>query len=195
MTGHPQRPARATHPVTTELPTAFWAFHDLYHRPYLEYAHLQLGDRHTAGELVHGTFIHLALCWRDMMETANHEAYAWAHLRERIADELRLQGRDPAVVETAAFARVNRAALETARDQLADMESALGLYSAISRLPERQFDVMVLLYVLGYPTQQAAHILGVTTATIRSQARHAKRKLAKDLDLPIDLTSGGDDAE
>ncbi|MEU8034620.1 hypothetical protein AB0C13_39765 [Streptomyces sp. NPDC049099] len=77
----------------------------------------------------------LALRWPDMMEDANHEASAWALLRERIADELRLQGRAPATVETAVFARVNRAALESVRDQLADMESALGLYAAISRLP------------------------------------------------------------
>ncbi|WP_406358561.1 RNA polymerase sigma factor [Streptomyces sp. NBC_00658] len=181
--------------MTIELPTAFWAFHNLYHRPYLEYAHIQLGDERSAGELVHATFMDLALNWPDMMEDANHEAYAWALLRERIADELRLQGRVPATVETAVFARVNRPALESVRDQLAEMESALGLYAAISRLPERQFDVMVLLYVLGYPTEQTAHILGVTPATVRSQARHAKRKLAKDLDLTVDPTADRDDVE
>ncbi|MBL1086773.1 sigma-70 family RNA polymerase sigma factor [Streptomyces actinomycinicus] len=181
--------------MTTELPTAFWGFHNLYYRPYLEYAHIQLGDQRSAGELVHTTFMDLALRWPDMMEDANHEAYAWALLRERIADELRLQGRAPATVETAVFARVNRAALESVRDQLADMESALGLYAAISRLPERQFDVMVLRYVLGYTSEHTAHILGVTEATVRSQARHAKRKLAKDLDLTLDPTADRDDAE
>lgn len=195
MTGPQLPPQRVVRAMTTELPTAFWAFHNLYHRPYLEYAHIQLGDERSAGELVHATFMDLALNWPDMMEDANHEAYAWALLRERIADELRLQGRVPATVETAVFARVNRAALESVRDQLADMESALGLYAAISRLPERQFDVMVLLYVLGYPTEQTAHILGVTPATVRSQARHAKRKLAKDLDLTVDLTADRDDVE
>ncbi|WP_369387202.1 RNA polymerase sigma factor [Streptomyces sp. CG1] len=194
MTG-PQQPQRVIRTMTTELPTAFWAFHNLYYRPYLEYAHIQLGDQHSAGELVHATFMDLALNWPDMMEDANHEAYAWALLRERIAEELHLQGRTPATVETAAFARVNRAALESVRDQLADMESALGLYAAISRLPERQFDVMVLLYVLGYPTDRTAHILGVTPATVRSQARHAKRKLARDLDLSVDQTADRDETE
>ncbi|WFB10364.1 sigma-70 family RNA polymerase sigma factor [Streptomyces sp. LX-29] len=190
-------PTRTVRELPVTLPAAFWAFHQLYHRPYLEYAHLQLGDRRMAGELVHATFMQLAVIWPQMMADANHEAYAWALLKERVAKELLRQGRDVAIVESAAFSRATRAALESVRDQFAELESALGLYAAISRLPERQFDAMVLRFVLDYPTDRAAHIMGVTPATVRSQLRFAKRKLAGELGLTAELAAdlGADDDE
>jgi RNA polymerase sigma-70 factor (ECF subfamily) len=36
------------------------------------------------------------------------------------------------------------------REQMASIDSGLGLYEAIARLPERQFDAVLLRYVLGY---------------------------------------------
>ncbi|GGP00045.1 sigma-70 family RNA polymerase sigma factor [Wenjunlia tyrosinilytica] len=80
--------------------------------------------------------------------------------------------------QTAVFARVTRVVLESVREEFAAMESHLGLYPAIARLPERQFDVTVLRYVLEYPTDETARIMGVTETTVRCHHAAARRKIA-----------------
>ena len=66
------------------------------------------------------------------------------------------------------------------------MESALGLYTAIAGLPERQYDVIVLHYVLGYPSRRIAHIMGIKADTVRSHRRLARQRMAIKLGLSID---------
>jgi DNA-directed RNA polymerase specialized sigma24 family protein len=73
--------------------------------------------------------------------------------------------------------------VEGARDEFAAMESTLGLYPAIARLPARQFDVVVLHYVLDYSTARTAQTLGVTEATVRSHRAAARQRIALDLGL------------
>ncbi|MER6145180.1 sigma-70 family RNA polymerase sigma factor [Streptomyces sparsogenes] len=168
-----------------QLPAAFWAFHDQYYQAYRRYAHVHLGDPHAAGELVHQVLMHLAMNWARLMEEANPAASAWALLKERVAGELQLQGRQPAMPETAILQLVMRGVLESSRQEFEVIESALGLYPAIARLPERQFDVMVLRYVLGFSTDATARIMGVTNATVRSHCHLARRKIAKELGMPL----------
>ncbi|MFF4607907.1 sigma-70 family RNA polymerase sigma factor [Streptomyces sp. NPDC001339] len=169
-----------------KIPVAYWAFHRQYRRAYLHYAQLQLGDERMAGQVVHMVFLSLLHGWDRLMEEANSAASAWAHLKEAVSEVLLCEGREPALPETAAFARVRRAVLEDSRDEFAAMESSAGLYPAIARLPGRQFDVVVLHYVLSYTTAQTARIMGITDATVRSHRLHARQRLAQDLGIPLD---------
>lgn len=180
------------------MPPAFWAFHALYHRPYYEYTRIQLGDNAAARALVDGTFVHLAVIWPYVTARASVGSYAWALLKERVATELTLQGRDPAATETLAFARAIRAATAPLLDsfrtgfkaqyaqQIAELEESMGLYGAMARLPERQFDVMVLHCALGFDTRRTALVMGISEATVRSTRRTAKRRLAADLGYGFD---------
>ncbi|RKN12908.1 sigma-70 family RNA polymerase sigma factor [Streptomyces radicis] len=111
------------------------------------------------------------------------EATAWAVLRLAIAQRLKAEGRRPALPETAAFRRV---VLEVFRDRFAVLESGLGLYAAIARLPERQYDVIVLQYVLGHTPRQVADIMGIALPTVRSHRKVARLKLANDLGVSFD---------
>ena len=61
------------------------------------------------------------------------------------------------------------------------MEESIGLYSAISRLPERQFDTLVLIFVLGYEPGFVAALFCVPPETVYSNVRHAKNRLANEL--------------
>jgi RNA polymerase sigma-70 factor (ECF subfamily) len=168
------------------IPVAFRAFHDQYRRAYQRYAELQLGDENMARHVVHLVFLSLLKGWRRLMEESNPAAGAWAHLKEAVDEVLLDQGRPSAMSETAAFSKVRRAVLEGARDEFAAMESTLGLYPAIARLPARQFDVVVLHYVLDYSTAHTARTLGVTEATVRSHRLAARQRLADDLGLETD---------
>jgi DNA-binding NarL/FixJ family response regulator len=51
------------------------------------------------------------------------------------------------------------------------------LYATVARLPERQYDVMVLRYALGYQDKQVARLLGLRENTVRSLVRLATHRL------------------
>lgn len=159
-----------------------------YAKPQLRYAHSMLGDKEAAKAVVRRCYRHLALNWRNVQKEESPEAYAWKLLKQRVEIHLRLAGQ-PApsqMVQSAAFQHTARAALEAARQQFTAMESALGLYTAIAGLPERQYDVIVLHYVLGYPSRHIAHIMGIKADTVRSHRRLARQRMAIKLGLSID---------
>ncbi|WP_237319638.1 RNA polymerase sigma factor [Streptomyces sp. JJ36] len=167
------------------IPLAFRAFHDQYAGAYQRYAELHLGDVRLAERVVHLVFLSLLTGWHRLMEEANPAASAWAHLKEAVDEVLLRLGRTSAMAETAVFQRVVRVVLEGARDEFAAMESHVGLYPAIARLPARQFDVVVLHYVLDHTTAQTADIMGITEATVRSHRLHARQRIAQDLGLEL----------
>ncbi|GAA4050790.1 sigma-70 family RNA polymerase sigma factor [Streptomyces shaanxiensis] len=195
MTGQPPDDTgeQALQDSSDLMPPAFWAFHELYHQAYFEYAFVQLGNQIAADRLVNQTFVFLAVIWRDVTTQEKPEAFAWTLLKERVAAELEAQGRPAAALETLAFERAIRAAcdpiLDSFRDefraQVTELEDSMGLYAAMARLPERQFDVMVLQFALGFPTKKTALIMGVCEATVRSTRRAAKRRLAADVGLEL----------
>jgi RNA polymerase sigma-70 factor (ECF subfamily) len=199
--GPGDRAERALQEPSDVMPPAFWAFHELYHHAYFEYTCVQLGDQVAADQLVDTTFVFLAVIWRQVTAQENPEAFAWTLLKERVAGELETRGREAAALETLAFERAIRAACDPILDnfrqdfcaQVTELEDGLGLYAAMARLPERQFDVMVLQFALGFPTRRTALVMGVCEATVRSTRRAAKRRLAAELGLAIG--EDGDDEE
>ncbi|WP_330460422.1 sigma-70 family RNA polymerase sigma factor [Streptomyces sp. NBC_00820] len=195
MTGQPpdENGEGALRESSDVMPSAFWSFHELYHQAYFEYAFVQFGDQVSAGRLVDRTFALLGAIWRDVTTQVRPEAFAWTLLKEHVAVELENQGREPAAPQTLAFERAKRAACDSVLDnfrdrfraQVTQLEESMGLYAAMARLPERQFDVMVLRFALGFSTKRTALVMGVREATVRSTQRTAKRRLAADLGLEI----------
>ncbi|GAB2609750.1 SigE family RNA polymerase sigma factor [Streptomyces capparidis] len=163
------------------LSLTFEAFHDAHHRAWLRFAHLQVGDRSAAEHVVEAAAARLAENWTHVLGQEAMQAYAWGVLKEHVAEWLQARGRPSAMVETAAFAAAVSRMLDVSRERFAVLESRIGLYSAISRLPERQYDVIVLRYVLGYSDPKVAWFLGIQENTVRSHARWAKRRLSKEL--------------
>ncbi|RMI43439.1 sigma-70 family RNA polymerase sigma factor [Streptomyces triticirhizae] len=166
--------------MTSRLPDDFWTFHERYYGLYQEYAELQLDDSGLSEELVDAVMMDIACSWARLRRESAPETAAWAILKISIADELGRRGRRPAL-EAAAFRRVSRRALEDFRRQFAALESALGLYAAIARLPERQYDVIVLQFVMGLAPDQVAQVMGIAAPTVRSHLRMARARLATEL--------------
>ncbi|MFD4833229.1 RNA polymerase sigma factor [Streptomyces uncialis] len=164
------------------VPLDFQAFYQTYHRSYLRYALLQVGDEETALDLVEVVFARLLEDWPKVLREASVQRYGFSVLRHVIATHLSLARRSRALVETAAFEKVR----VVVRRQLEVMESALGLYSAIARLPERQMDVIVLRFVLGYDMSCTAEIMGISTGTVRSHLHSARRRLAGEIGVRWD---------
>ena len=56
------------------------------------------------------------------------------------------------------------------------------LTAALAVLPRKQSDTFILVRVNGYAVKEAARIQGVKPATVRSNLRHATRKLRRELE-------------
>ncbi|GGN45779.1 sigma-70 family RNA polymerase sigma factor [Streptomyces fuscichromogenes] len=188
----------ALHGIPYEMPTALDAFYRTYVRAQVRYAAVILGDKDAAKTVVRRLYHHLAMNWTAARtEEGGAEAYAWRNLKRLVDDRAREPfGNDHLAAAVAARDRthaVHEAAREMLRkmhSQMADLDSPAGLYTAMSLLPERQFDVIVLYYCLGFNSEQVADIMGIQSSTVRTHRRHARRRIAAR--LGIDL---GDDEE
>lgn len=170
-------------PVRTAAAASFDAFYDQYQDVWVRYAHAKTGSRDAAEQIADAVTAHMAESWQQVQRTQSAARHAWKVLKATVARWLDERGPGSAFVETAAFDRVERV-LKRSRERFAAMEESLGLYSAISRLPERQYDAIVLRFVLEYPYGTVATLLGVPEGTVRSNVRHAKKRLAEDLGMP-----------
>ncbi|MFI7100613.1 RNA polymerase sigma factor [Streptomyces sp. NPDC050161] len=165
------------------LSLTFEAFHSTHARKWLTYAYLHTGSQAAAADVTRAAYRQLAALWPHALRQASVEAYAWSVLKERVVEWLYDHQQPTALTETAAFAVVTQALLRECQQQFALLESQLGLYAAIARLPERQCDVIVLRHVIGYSDAQIGALLGVDEVTVRSHASRGKRKLAAALGM------------
>ncbi|MEF3117125.1 RNA polymerase sigma factor [Streptomyces chrestomyceticus] len=172
------------------LAIAFEAFHETHYRKWLAYAYLHTGSEDAALEVTGSAYQRLRLCWPYALKQSSVDSYAWAVLKESVVDWLCRHRRATALTQSAAFAVVTRALLRECQQQFALLESQLGLYEAIARLPERQCDVIVLRHVIGYSDPQIAALLGVDEATVRSHASRGKRRIAAALGIAPGPTKG-----
>ncbi|WP_051742405.1 RNA polymerase sigma factor [Streptomyces xylophagus] len=189
---------KALRGIPYEMPSALESFYRTYAQAQVRYAATILNDKDAAKTVVRHLYRHLAMNWAAVqLEECGAEAYAWRNLKRLVDDQARAPfPGDPLGAALAARDRAHagheaaREMLRSMRSQMADLDSPIGLYTALGGLPERQFDVIVLHYALGYCSQQVAHIMGIHPSTVRAHRSRARERIAAE--LGIDL---GDDEE
>ncbi|MFJ3310836.1 RNA polymerase sigma factor [Streptomyces sp. NPDC086549] len=160
---------------------AYWGFHQQRRMDYMRYAYLQLGSDADAEEAVDLTFDQVMDRWLGMLQMENLEGYAWTILKRRIIDMHRKRRRRPELMETAAFEAALAGHPEDPYDTLTD---TIALYAAVAALSERQRDAILLHYGMGFTAAEAAVLMGNEEATVRSQLRTGRQRLATLLKLP-----------
>ncbi|MDH6537500.1 RNA polymerase sigma factor (sigma-70 family) [Streptomyces sp. SPB4] len=182
--GLPSRRRQPT-PMSQWDPTArlsYWAFHANRRPPYMRFAYLQLGSDAAAEDAVDAAFDSIMNEWHRMLHMDRLDAYAWTVLKQRIVDWQRRPGprrHRPEPMDITAF----EAALKEAHaDRYEALTDTIRFYSAVSRLAERQRDAVMLRYGLQCTPGEAASVMGVDEATVRSQLGQAHRRLARLLD-------------
>jgi RNA polymerase sigma factor (sigma-70 family) len=112
------------------------------------------------------TYVH----WSRAVGAENTDAYVRAILVREFVQERR----------TGWARRVTLASrqIETAAD-IADHDGALDLRAAVATLPPRQRAVLVLRYFCDLNVDQAAHALGCTPGTVKSQTAKALEALRR----------------
>ncbi|WP_199784997.1 sigma-70 family RNA polymerase sigma factor [Streptomyces sp. Tu6071] len=112
------------------------------------YAELQLGTRAAAEELVHETFLKIQDSWEQIATEGKAEQQALLLLHAEVKWRLHIEGRDPSFVRNGPVRQHNLAAI---REQLELHDSPRGLYAAIAALNDRQFDAVLVLWLIAAP--------------------------------------------
>lgn len=178
--GHHDQPS----PRTGRLALTFDAFHAYHRKLWMRFAHTQVGSRAAAETVVTAACVRLKNTWPHVLTQDSVPRYAWMVLKEEVHRWLTERDLQPQVGDAAYLTAVQKLLLHEIRDELRVISQEIGLYAAISTLPERQYDVIMLRFLLGMEEAEVAEYLGVDGATVRSHIRHARRSLAKQLHIP-----------
>ncbi|NGO46215.1 sigma-70 family RNA polymerase sigma factor [Streptomyces ureilyticus] len=155
----------------TAPPLDHCAFRELVESKYTLYAQVFLDDDQR-DSAVSDTFDILWLRWNDALASPDTRRFAWAVLRATVmARTPHIDGRPE--FGAAAFDTVALRQLLAAAARMNQMAESLELFKAMSRLPDHQLDVMVLLSLCGFTPGGVSALLGVPLATVQSNERHA----------------------
>ncbi|GGP82344.1 sigma-70 family RNA polymerase sigma factor [Streptomyces melanogenes] len=181
-------PAPAGRPQPLEEPLGLPLDYEAYYLGHQEFFHafaeLHLGTRHAAEDTVHLVFLEILSIWDDLLQDPDLEQRTLTVLSRQVRERLESEGRPPAFVIAGPIAQNLRAI----RAEMELAPQGAGLYEAILELPPRQFTVIVLKHLLGYPTARIARVMGLDPRTVDYHGRRAKERLRVLLDLPAELS-------
>lgn len=133
---------------------------------------------------VEDTFATLWLCWATALRSPDIRHFAWSILRATVmARAVHRDGRpelEEAVFDTVVLRMISPS------DNAAQLTESVELFTAISKLPAGQLDVMVLRHLCGFSAEKASSLLGVPLSTVRAGERLAARYLESAVSLPSD---------
>ena len=112
-----------------------------------------------------------ALKWRSINRDGNPEPYVRQVLYTVVIDRWRWRSRRAPEVA----GEPPDAALPT--DSFADVDRRLVMRDALARLTDRQRQVLVLRFYEDLTEVQTAHVMHCSTSTVKSQTRHALKRL------------------
>lgn len=162
----------ATH---TNPPLEHRAFRELVENDYTLYAQVFLDDDQR-DNAIDATFNQLWLSWNEALASHDTRRYAWNVLRTTVMARTPHRDGRPEL-GAAAFDTVALQNLTDPADYASELTETLELFTAISRLPDRQLDVIVLGRLCGFTHEATSALLGTSLAIIRSDERHATRFL------------------
>lgn len=165
--GDPRREDRAR--------TVFEAFYQRHQNTWRHYAFLHTADGRAAEKVADHLTRRLLNCWEEAISAESVERYAWALFKQELDRWLEERDAGSGFVRATAFERAVRAYAWNGGIEL--LEESLWLYRAITDLPERQHEVMVLRYVMHLGEEDIAETLGIASASVRSSLRHARNTL------------------
>ncbi|MER5501272.1 sigma-70 family RNA polymerase sigma factor [Streptomyces sp. NPDC002561] len=138
------------------LPLDFEAHYLTNQEAFHEYALVILRTNDRAEKAVHRAFLEILRHWDDLLTEPDLQEQTWQLMRRVVADEL----------------------IDGFRENLTTMDSGIGLYPALSKLPPRQFDAIVLRHIAKYDTKHIAWYMGLSPSTVNHHCRKAQERLA-----------------
>jgi RNA polymerase sigma-70 factor (sigma-E family) len=151
----------------------------------LRNAYLLCGDREAAEDLLQLTLMRVAGHWRAAQRAP--EAYAQRVLVNLNRDRVRRAGRR--VVE-AEWTEVAAADSRLVADELSGREVVM---VALTQLPERQREVLVLRFYADLSVAETATATGTSEGTVKSNTSRALARMRQLLDDPVSVEGSSDE--
>lgn len=165
--------------VGLRLDLTYAAFCETHQPAWRALALTRIGSQADAVLVVEAVKADLARSWPQVLRFEEPAAYAWRLATRHVADWVAAD--EPVEVEAVTFAAVIGAFKQVADGLLHSEADEVRLYAAILELPDRQRDVVILRYLLGLHAKVIAAYLGRPVATVHSNLRHARERLARRL--------------
>ncbi|WP_051654126.1 sigma-70 family RNA polymerase sigma factor [Kitasatospora cheerisanensis] len=137
-----------------------------------------LGDRSAADEVALEVFTHLCCHWAEALEAPDFEAHTRTVLVGAVTYRVHRLRREH---DLAARLHAARRLLRQIRETLVNADGGVGLFAAIADLPDRQQEVVILRYSMGYTSAFTALILNLASRTVDYHCRHAVASLDQTL--------------
>jgi RNA polymerase sigma-70 factor (sigma-E family) len=136
-------------------------------------AHVMLGDRGAAEDVVHDAFCGLYRRWYHLADTGK----ALSYLRASVLNGCRsvMRRHIPATADN------EPPPAASAESAVMAWEEQREIMRAIRQLPPRQREVLVLRYYLDLPDADIAAVMGIGASSVRSAARRAGQSLGRTL--------------
>ena len=136
-------------------------------------AHVMLGDRAAAEDVVHDAFCGLYRRWSGLTDPGKAQAYLRSAVLNGSRSVLRRSGREPVFdVRESGDAPDAATALLAAQTR----ESVL---AALRRLPDRQREALILRYYLDLPDREIAAAMAIGESTVRSTVHRGLGNLSR----------------
>ncbi|MET9847852.1 sigma-70 family RNA polymerase sigma factor [Streptomyces ossamyceticus] len=169
------------------LPSAFEAFY-LAHREFFHaFAQLHLGSPAAVDETVHQVFTEILRTWDAMLEQEDLEGMTFSVLQRHVQAVLQREGREPLFMTDGSTTIHLRSELNLA-------EAGGDLFAEMTKLPPREYQVIVLRHLVGCSTQDTARYMGLHPHTVRSHERRGRQRLRTRLGLPAAPSTDQKDA-
>jgi RNA polymerase sigma-70 factor (sigma-E family) len=182
----PRRPVPQIIPAGPAHASAEDGVSALYHAHALgliRLAHIMLGDRAAAEDVVQDAFCGLYRNWPRLADQAKALPYVRSSVLNGCRSALRRHrpvarlagpaGREPAELTAAAVASAEATVLSGERRR--------EVMTALRALPDRQREVLVLRFYLDLPDTDIARDMGISPSTVRSTAYRALAALGRSL--------------
>jgi RNA polymerase sigma-70 factor (sigma-E family) len=156
-----------------EAVTALYQAHAL---GLIRLAHIMLGNRHSAEDVVQDAFCGLYRRWSYLTDAGN----ALSYLRSSVLNGCRsaLRRRVARPVEPAEQAKEQPVEISAESAMICD-EDRRQVMEAVRGLPARQREALVLRFYLDLSAEEAARVMGVGASTVRSATHRALASLGR----------------
>jgi RNA polymerase sigma-70 factor (sigma-E family) len=176
-------PAGPAHASAEDGVTALYHAHAL---GLIRLAHIMLGDRTAAEDVVQDAFCGLYRHWSRLADQAKALPYVRSAVLNGCRSALRrrrpvLRLAGPAGSGGTASAEPVAAAVASAEAAVLSGERRREVMTALRALPERQREVLVLRFYLDLPDTDIARDMGISPSTVRSTAYRALAALGRSL--------------